>query len=1067
MTKWNSEQTKAIETTNKNVLVSASAGAGKTTVLIARLVRIVMQERVGIDRILAMTFTEAAANEMKKRLNDALSKQYETCQEPQERVYLQEQLSLLQKANISTIHSFCLSIIQNYYYVIDLEPKRANTILDSAMTALYEKQAMAFVLKQCYEESHPDFVALQRYFEPMPGNSDTLEQAIRTLATLANTKAEPFAWLDQMQRVYAPKSALSQLPEAIQSLFAQAILIQLPPYQKALQELHDFMLSYDPNKLDYLGIIDQKLQIANQLLAQPAFDYTHFKEQWLQCVKLTLKSKPRGSGDTYKVLADIVKETEDALLADLFDERKFLHDFTLLYPIVTQLVTLTTQFMQAYDDIKKQEQVIDFSDMEHFALAILKAQDGWVASLYREQFYEIMVDEFQDSNDVQDELVSLIKKENNVFRVGDIKQSIYGFRYAKPDLMRSLIEQAGEQDEVIYLANNYRSKTAIIEFNNFLFDQLMNLDGFASSYSQYDAVKSGIPSQDLDQVPIHFHALNKKTIDPDNVRHSDEFKADYIVNHIITKKMTDSKARWKDFVVLVRSNNKKEVLRKQFERYHVPCFVDVKSGFFQSSAVQLCLSLLRLLINNQDAISLCAIVNSPLYPKGLEHLGYLRFQKETSYYHAMRQQEDPLILFLDDLRKQLDVLAIHEILNRIFDYEAFYHLFTNDQDKTNLDLLFQKAIHFEQEGDGLDAFLAFIEQIQDEKTAEAIPIGFDADVVRVMSIHQSKGLQFPCVYLWSSSRMMKMENKEMMMVDEQLGLGLKCFDVENGTISKTLPRLAIEFKKDKEELEEEMRILYVATTRAQNEMHIVDLVEDLAPYEKPLTPSSIFARKGYTSWILGAFHQIQPHLFLRSTIDAPWKIQRLPASQTPNKALPITPKLHPTTQYLTPTKQKVTPLNPVLAFNKTQYGFVIGNAMHAMVERLPNEPWDEALIAQTANELRFNIAPAQVTQLLALSQNPLFQDLQKQEISKELDFMVKTQEGIINGVMDYVAVGEHVTLIDFKSDAHLSAAQLLQLYTPQLQSYGQALHYMYPTHTIKTYLYSFAHNAFIEVVHGA
>ncbi|MGL5978961.1 MAG: UvrD-helicase domain-containing protein [Erysipelotrichaceae bacterium] len=1063
MPTWNNEQKKAIDTTNKNVLVSASAGAGKTTVLIARLVRIVVDEGIGIDRILAMTFTEAAANEMKKRLNDALSEQARECSDPVLSLRLKEQLSLLQKANISTIHSFCLSILQNYYYIISLSPQRVSNILDNATTALYQNQAMDQVMQRALATQDATFIKLQSMFDTMPGNCTNLEASIRSLADLASTKPDPEAWLQSLLVPYENPQHIHDLPADLVAMFTSYLQYKVVPLQQALKAIELYLFQTYPEKEDYVVPVQRKLTLLESITFDASFDYEQMVRVCKAASQIYLKSKPRGSGNEYPDLAKQIHKYEDELLAMSFSEQKYLDDYRALAPLVTRLVAMTSEYRASYHAIKVEVGAIDFSDMEHYALEILRANNGLIGSLYREQFYEIMVDEFQDSNDVQDALVSLIKKDNNVFRVGDIKQSIYGFRYAKPDLMRGLIQNAGANDEVIYLANNYRSKSTIIDFNNYLFTNLMNLPEFASSYDENDAVKSGIPAQDIGGTPIAFHALNKKAIDPDNARNSDEFKADYIVNEIIRKKLANPKAKWKDFVVLVRTNGKKETLRKQFERYQVPCFVDVKTGFFQSSAVQLTLSLLRLLDNPYDEIALVAVCNSPLCEEGLDTLAKLRVSQPGSFYQALLEQNHPLIDFIANLQANMHQLALHEIINQLFEYHDFYHLHTNDQEKTNLDLLFQKATQFEQNASGVSNFLRFVHEIKDEKTAEAIPIGFDADVVRVMSIHQSKGLQFPCVYLWSTSNMKAVEFNELLILDDQLGLGLKHFDVDKQCITTTLSRLAIEFKKNKEELEEEMRILYVATTRAQNEMHIVDNLEDFTPFDRPLSMASIFARKGYSSWILGAFHVIQPNLFTRHSIDVAWHTHQPMQAQTQTKPFAIEKQAIPSLSFATPTNEKLTPLNPVLNFEKTNYGYEIGNAMHRMVEHLPFAPWTLEQINACAQKLHFSIQPAQQEQLLQLGHHPFFMELQKQTIRQEYHFMVKTEQQIIHGVFDYLAQGEDITIIDFKTDRNLEAEAMQRLYRPQLLSYHQAASVLFPNHLIKTYLYSFSLQTFIPI----
>lgn len=1059
MTKWNPEQLKAIEARNLNVLVSASAGAGKTTVLVERLVRLVIEDGVSIDQILAMTFTEAAANEMKKRLNVQLLLQYETTSDLQLKQRLKDQIGLLQNAKISTIHSFCLSILQNYYYIIGLPVTRVNTILDNAQTALYQNEALEQILHQEALRKDPIYLSLMQLFDAMPSKNTNLANAIRKIADMANTKADPLLWIEKQRMGYAITST-KDLPLEIHQYFFQSLALYAVPLHENIILLRDYMSSH-PKAESYLETLQTKARLSEQMIeALEANQYDLFQKALLTCAKNPLKAKPRND-DTYANYADPIKNCEATLLKIVYDEDKFIHDYQALEPLVHKLLDLVIAYLQAYNDKKKAVEAIDFSDMEHYALEILRAEHGLIAHRYRDTFYEIMVDEFQDSNDVQDELVRLIKKENNVFRVGDIKQSIYGFRYAKPDLMRNLIAHASEHDTVLYLAHNYRSKASIIDFNNHLFTKIMNIPGLSSSYDANDAVKFGILSQQEQMKPIEFHGLQKKMIDPDNYIHSDDFKADYIANQILDKVQNEQR-KWKDFVVLVRQNSKKEVLRKIFQRLQIPCFIDVKSGFYQSNAVQLILSSLQLLIDCHDEIAICALANSTLLQNGFTELSTYR-QQDHPFYETLLEHQEPFIVFIDDLRTKVDQLRITDLINEILNFNQFYHTQTSDQEKTNIDLLFQKALQFESsEFHGLQNFLRYIDQIKDEQTAEAIPIGFDADVVRVMSIHQSKGLQFPVVYLWSSSRMSKVELKETLILDETLGLGFKYFNPTNRSVTPTLTRLAIEFKKDKEELEEEMRILYVATTRAQHEMHIVDIVDDLKEYQVPLNLLKIFERKGYTSWILGAFSELLPHLFIAKAISTPWQNQPIGKIES-QQGFVIQPHSKDLYDVVTPSQQKVTARNPKLNFDKTNYGFVIGTAMHQMCEILPPPPWSEELILSYAKQIQFHIQPAQIHQLLTLGANPFYQSLFTQQVYKEYDFMTKDEHQYIHGVIDLLAVGDQVHIIDYKSDHDLSKKEFVTFYSKQLQTYQKALATIYPNLPIKAYLYSFSLHDFIEI----
>lgn len=1055
MPTWNPQQIKAIETKHKNVLVSASAGAGKTTVLIARLVDLVLKERISIDRILAMTFTEAAANEMKKRLAAELHQLLQDAQDQNERQYILEQLTAIQTAHISTIHSFCLSIIEEFYYTIDLPANAVSNIMDDATAANAKAQAMDEVFAKQYECCDDAFYVLSSMFSSRAESDDALKNAIIALATSANAQSDPDAWLDRCLSMYAPISSIQELPKPILDYFFDDLNIQREFYQTACFELFDRYLKHYPDETKKLDLMKKKceaLSILNDDLRQK--DYTAFREHIIGICHIVPPANPDKEDKAYDRLRKKVLSLEDSLLDRLYDESTLLRDIKDLYQPIKKLIELCRDYRTSFQRIKWELGCIDFDDMEHFALSILQVNDGEVAKHYQALFDEIMVDEFQDSNDVQNELVRLICRENNVFRVGDIKQSIYGFRHARPQLMRGLIDQAGPLDEVIYLSNNYRSKKMIVDFNNELFKELMNLEGFQCSYAKEDDVETGVPAQNENNKPIIFHALDGESIkiEAGMFASNNEIKASYIASQIVSIKETQS-LKWKDFVVLVRSNARKQDLKQVFDAWNIPYFINVRSGFYASSAIQIVLSALHSLVDPYQEISLIATLTSPLFCMSMDEISELKLVKgEEGYYAYMKRMEHPIILQFDELKSTIYRNSICDTLNHLFAINEFYDQHTTTQERTNLDLFFENAAAFEQqEGKGLLAFLQSIDSAKDMESAEAIPIGSEDDVVRVMSIHQSKGLQFPVVFLWSNVKQVAIEFKDLMICDRDLGIAMKHMELENHTIRTTIHRLAMEHKKDQEELEEEMRILYVATTRAQSQMHIVDCIKSLEDYDTPLTTSTVYQRGGYTSWVLHSrlAHETTP-LFQIKPVTHLWQEEIQEKEDITKHILPIYQGNDTVWEIATPSALKHKAQLPSLSFTSKE-AMRHGTQLHEWIERLPLRPWTmeelEALPNCTTNDIQA---------LMKLSDNPLYRKAcSYPEVYHELPFMIKEASGILHGYLDFAAISkDHIIIIDFKTDAITKEAQLISLYQDQLLAYEKAMRIMYPTHQISTYIYS-------------
>lgn len=1071
MPKWNPQQLRAIQTKDKNIMVSASAGSGKTTVLIARLMDLVLKDRVPIDAILAMTFTEAAASEMKKRLAASLQKAYENSTDAQEQAYITRQLTSIQTAHISTIHSFCLSILQEYYYMIGLDPQRITNIMDNGTMVLYQSKALEEALQKQYVKQDPLFIQLCTMFSARSENDDALRTLITNLAVLANSQADADAWLLALPKLYEAHSSIQELPQEVVANFFEYLEVEVSRYEEGILRLQElYRYRYD-SEVKKATLVTQKAA-ALPSLWEPLKkqEYEAFRLAFQSIAHGILPPSPDKEDKEYTRLRKQSQELEDRLLGLLFSEQQFLQDLCALHPYIEKLVEIVMDYRYSYATIKQQQAVIDFDDMEHYALAILQCKNGQVAQRYREQFTEIMVDEFQDSNDVQNTLVQLICRENNVFRVGDIKQSIYGFRHAKPQLMRSIIEQQGSYDEVIYLSNNYRSKKMIVDFNNFLFKRLMNLDGFSCSYSDADDVATGVEEQEQNNVPICFHAIFHDEIKKTNdlILSKNDFKASYIANQIVEIKEKEHR-KWKDFVVLVRGNARKENMKKIFDELHIPYFIDVKTGFYQSSAVQLMLSALKALADPNNDIALLAILLSPLFQCSAQQIAEIKLAKrqealdaslassqkvyESSYYAYLKKHPIPAFEAFESLRKQCYGASLIDTMNHLFQQNDYYALHTTIQEKTNLDLLYEKAVDFEQkQAMGIHAFLAQIEQIKDAQTAEAIPIGSEADVVRVMSIHQSKGLQFPVVFLWSTDAMTPIEFKDFCISDSELGIAMKRMELPQRYVRTTLPRIALEHKKDKEELEEEMRILYVATTRAQQQMHIVDCVLNLEQYEKPLTSAGVYERGGYTSWILQTFLQESCALFTMKEVHTWWQTLPMALQQKPIEPLQSYQEPVQTLQFATASQQKETKFIPRLQSHK---GMNYGTMMHKMIEHLGNQVWNEETIIQTAQQLNAQLSTRDVERLQILYKDVIFHALLDENCYYELPFMVKEGKEILHGFMDFVAMKEdEITILDFKSDTVKDGNELVNLYHEQLLLYKKAMTILYPDSKINCYIYS-------------
>ncbi len=1057
MPQWNEQQRQAVEIRGRNVLVSASAGSGKTTVLVGRLMDLVLKDGVSVDAILAMTFTEAAANEMKKRLSASLQKERDNTADEKTRAFLNRQLTLLENAQISTIHSFCLSILQTYYYIIGCSAHQVNSIADNAMTQRFAAMAMDYAI-----DAHQgdDLSALAMLFSTRVEESGDLRKAIQELAALAANRPDPDAWLDECLAPYQI-STLQELPSTIKDAFFAYLSQKHSQILQALAQLVSLLTLDYPQKTTPLAKLLQKQELTKQAASLlKANDYAGYRRAFRTCCACVLPRTPNKDDLRFSHLKQEIIDAEDALADILYDETTLFNDMRLARQSVAALIALTHTYRREYQRLKQEAGVIDFDDMEHFALQILQANDHAIAKAYRQRFSVIMVDEFQDTNDIQDQIIRLIARVNNVFRVGDIKQSIYGFRHARPQIMQSYIDHPQPQDAVIYLSNNYRSSETLVEFNNVFYDRLMNLDGFSSAYRAQDRVSIGGAWQQQVKQPVEFHCLLQEEIKEKSEEWKGmgkhQLKALWIAHQI--KKMQEEKGlAWKDFAVLVRSNHNKDDLRAAFDRLHLPYFIEIKHGFYQSSAVELIISFLRFLRDPHDDLAFCAIALSPLLAldeNTLAHARIHRLRQESFYAYFCREPIDGtkhLQQFIQQRR-----LPISTLLNCAFDQNDYYTYHTTLQEKTNLDLLYQQAVRFEKENGGdLSAFISYIDSIQDAQSAEANPISPDEDVIRVMSIHQSKGLQFPVVFLWSADAQEALDFRSPFLFDADMGIGARVMD-QNYFQRPTLLRIAMQHKKDREQLEEEMRILYVATTRAQNEMVIVDSVRAMERYQRPLTSAAIYSRCGYTGWLLRAFFDSASPLFTTRLIHEPFDLTPLRQVKQNAYTLHRYAKQSVSLETATASSRKQTHSFPAFSLIDQEEGAKRGTLLHEIVSQL-TPPFSPEKIEELFAKAGRVMQPWDLQQLCALGDNERYQLWHTfPNVFHELPYSVKLQGQLLYGYIDFLAMDEErIIVLDYKSD-HLSAPeQFLSLYEEQLRTYAQAMHAIYPTHQIETWIYSF------------
>ena len=937
---WTTEQQQVIDLRNRNILVSAAAGSGKTAVLVERIVKIITDKNhpVDIDHLLIVTFTNAAAAEMRERIGNAIEKALD---EQPGNEHLLRQLTLIHNAQITTIDSFCLYVVRNHFHEIDLEPNFR--IGDEGELKLLREDVLGRVLEQNYEEPSEAFSDFVEGYAS--GRTDAaLNEMILQLYEFSRSYPWPEKWLDSFVGAYRIETReeldraewLAPLTENIcfvlkdcEQLLKQALAITQQDdgpdmYEKAVQS--------DLEKYEGLSRLTSFCELSGAL----------------SDIKYDRLASSRGfEGDPDKLelvksLREQAKDVVKKLCRQYFfcSPEMMIEQLERTEPMLEEVVRLTKQFADEFAAAKRRKNLVDFHDVEHFALQILVDEETEkakkTAEEFRDTFEEIMIDEYQDSNEVQETLLRSISREergeNNIFMVGDVKQSIYRFRLARPELFMKKYDSYSLEESTtqrIDLHKNFRSREEVLTCTNDIFYKIMarslgnvEYDAEAALYlgASYPVSADFIPeillADSNDELLEDTELSDKKTLEAKIV-------AEEIRHLMKTQPVTDKAtgelraARYSDIVILLRSlSGWADSLVEVLNGNGIPAHTVSSTGYFSTVEVQTVLSMLRLLDNPRQDIPMAAVLRSPMVGLTDEELAVLRLedgsvpfheavlelaeglyeedgQKEISDSEADRKQgrnadektenhieitaHRKLLKFYKkykQLRQLVPDTPIHELIEIILRETGYGHYVAampaGNRRTANLNMLLEKAAAYEKTSyKGLFHFVRYIDELQkyDVDFGEADMVGENEDVVRIMSIHKSKGLEFPIVIVSGMGKNFnKQDTRSKMVLHPELGIGLDYMDGKKRIKSPTIAKKAIAKQIDLENLGEELRVLYVALTRAKEKLILIgtlkDAPEKLEFYrqqanlskaaDRPLSYLTREGASGYLDWILPA-----------------------------------------------------------------------------------------------------------------------------------------------------------------------------------------------------------------------
>ena len=1045
--KPNPSQQKAIESRNKNVIVSASAGSGKTALLIERLTRRIIDDRISIDQIVAMTFTEKAAAEMKNRLARSLSLAYKN--NPND-AFLAKQLELLPSAQISTIHSFCLKIIKEFGYLLAINPESTQNIFEDRDIYYIQNKAKDETNHHLMDKYHHSelFINLLNYFGYRIYDFENFSNAYMNLYEIAQVQLDPKGYYNEVLRTY-DSTSFNTYPQTIKNLILNYLVTIV---DDSIEELKGIFDLFDLNPKQHADFYDWLVQQENllpqirQSLIDGNFDLAKELTKQLFSTPYQTRRIDYASARTKLINGNYNK------LAKFFLSPE---DLTDLKPMVEILIEAAKHYGNLFTQYKKELRGLDFNDIEHYAYQILKHENPIARETYRNQFKEIMIDEFQDTNNYQNEISTLISSGNNLFRVGDVKQSIYGFRNARPEIMMNIIKSEDENNETINLTNNYRSSENIIEFGNLLFKNLMNIEGSAMKYEETDVVSIGLEKQKEIDEPVEIHLIDKEQLvhyqDPNGIL-SKDYKisssalkvAYYIAQDIKRRKTKDNQLQFKDFTILIRTHARKRELKKAFEDEGIPFYIEDTEGFYHSYSVQDISHFVKFIYNPRDNISLFWVLQSGFINLTENELAALKLKFKTDIlYDKLKEVYPNLYTRLSNFINLIQNLNDMDKLLTLLSFNNYYQEHLSTQERTNIDLLIQHLhTYLKKENSGLLGFVKEIDVNLDTKTSTAMSVSEDDDVVKVHTVHQSKGLEYPVTYFFANRKDNVDQDTKSSFIVHDTGLAMKLPDFNTLTTQTNLLREGIKVQKQYDNIHEEIRNLYVTLTRAKNKLIIVDTDEEVS--EDELTLAKLLAGENYMKLILRALQNEDNSTF---EIHQNMKIEPI-ISQIKRESHSIKDEIKAD---LITSEEVIEPLDPQefsLSLNlQTQQAMQYGTLLHELIAT--NQSSDDPDIQSKLNSFK---------------QHPFTLELMNYPHTHEVPIAYKQDDNIVYGYIDLLVEKDNeIIMVDYKSDQVQNKQQLLTRYQPQMMMYLEGLKLVYPTLPITQYLYSFTLNEFIKV----
>ncbi|MBQ7123244.1 MAG: helicase-exonuclease AddAB subunit AddA [Oscillospiraceae bacterium] len=868
---WNKDQLLAITSTDGNMLVSAAAGSGKTAVLVERVIRLLTDEHhpVDADRLLIVTFTKLAAAEMKEKINKALSAKI--AENPRD-TRLQRQRLLMERAHIGTIHSFCADIIRENFSAVGLPPD--SRVIEEDEAKDIAASALEEAIEKYYSEGGETFAELAETLGG--GRSDSgLSEAVLTLYNFIRALPHYEDWLFEKAAMYDPSVPVGDTVWG-KILFERAKSVLIHGLENAERMLG---LSTDESCDKYAAMFSDDMGVLRRLIER--CEEKNWDEFGRSLCNPDFMRKPvvKDAGEMLKARAKAVRDSYQKDIKDLAaefspTEAQFREDIADLYPKISCLFGAALYFDKLYSEMKREKRVLDFSDLEQFSLSVLTEKDengnyvpSAAAKAAAEKFEYILIDECQDNNKVQDTIFKMISRGDNLFFVGDVKQSIYRFRQAMPELFLEKRRSWPVFDGITYPATvilgcNYRSRKNIAGAVNFIFEQIMSEK---AAEMDYTAEEKLIPAAVYPESDMIRNELLLVDANEDSTKSEAAAVAEHIYNMVlrgdpVTDNGTLRPVRYSDICILLRSfSSQSGAFISALRKRGIACVSMKENGFLSRPEIAAVINVLKAVDNPLLDLPLAGAMLSEMFLFTPDDLAKMRFEdKKVPLYTSVKtaaekgdEKAAEFINTLDTLRRAAAYETSDALIERLYDLTLFPQIMRSCDDGenrlANLRLLIKYAADREKNGShGLSAFLRFINRLE-ERESDLNPAGNTSsggDAVRIMTVHGSKGLEFPVVYLSGTGKKFNFDNRlDKPLLHPELGFACARRHPETGTRFSTIPQLALKHELRRLSLAEEMRILYVAITRPKENLIISCCQKDWDKYLEKLGTEADFGEK--------------------------------------------------------------------------------------------------------------------------------------------------------------------------------------------------------------------------------